>query len=426
MSDAKSAWRSEFSFTAAVLVLSVFGVAMIYSAGVVDVPSRITRGLWIRQSAFLAVAIAALLIASRIPVRWFEWFAMPGYLAGLGLLAVTLVVGTGAGTAEGVKSFLEVGGFRFQPSEAAKITTALAVAALLARREDRPRYLRDLVAPGALVVPPLAMVLLQPDLGTAMAFVGLFFAMAFWAGAPWPLLLFAASPGVALLLSFDVVVWSIYFVLLAVGLYAYRFRLYLVESTGVLLANLAAGAMAEPLWNTLAEYQRNRLLVFINPSLDPLGAGWQLIQSKVAIGSGGLFGKGFTAGTQKRLAFLPEQHTDFIFGVVGEELGFLGTAIVLLLFGHLFFRMVRMSETAPHPFAGLFIFGILGVWLTHVLVNVGMTVGLVPVTGIPLPFVSYGGSFLVASWLAAGVVIAAASDDPQRGSPTMRRKKARG
>ncbi len=425
MTEARAPWRSEFSFTATVFLLSVFGVAMVYSAGVLEVPSPVTEGVWRRQAIFLVVGIVGLLFLSRIPVRWFEWIATPAYILGLGLLAITLVIGSGPGTAAGVKSFLTLGPIRIQPAEAAKVSTALAMAVLLVRREGRPRYLRDLVAPGALVLPPLAMVLLQPDLGTAMSFVGLFFAAAYWAGTPWPLLVFAASPALGLILAFDVVVWSIYFMLLVAGMYAYRFRLYIVESLGVLLANLAAGAMAQPLWDSLAPYQKNRILVFLDPGLDPQGAGWQLIQSKVAIGSGGFLGKGFTAGTQKRLQFLPEQHTDFIFGVVGEELGFLGTSIVLALFGFLFFRMIRMSEAASNPFAGLFIFGILGVWLTHVCVNVGMTVGLVPITGIPLPFISYGGSFLVMSWVAAAVVIASATDDPQRGSFTARKKKAR-
>ena len=395
----------------ALLLLSVFGVGMIYSAGVLEVPSTVTQGLWIRQAVFLGASVVGLLIVSRIPLRWFEWVAVPGYVLGVGVLAVTLVAGTGTGTAEGISSFLSIGGFRFQPAEAAKISTALALAALLARREDAPQYLRDLLTPAALVGLPLALVLLQPDLGTALAFIGIFFAVIFWAGTPWPLILFAASPGLGLILAFSLRVWAAYIVLLVIGLYLYRFRLYLVESVAVILGNIAAGAIAQPLWNSLAEYQRNRLLVFLDPELDPRNAGWQLIQSKVAVGSGGIFGKGFTAGTQKRLAFLPEQHTDFIFSVVGEEFGFIGTSVVLVLFGYLFFRMITMAEAAKRSFAGLFIFGILGVWFTHVFINAGMTIGVVPVTGIPLPFISYGGSFLLMSWMAAAVVVALANDD---------------
>jgi rod shape determining protein RodA len=259
---------------------------------------------------------------------------------------------------------------------------------------------------------PLALVLLQPDLGSALAFIGILFAALFWAGtAPW-LLLLLASPGVALILSFNTLIWSGYFVVLVIFLYLYRYRLYLVESVSVFLANLAAGTIAVPLWNSLASYQQNRILVFLDPGVDPRGAGYQLIQSMVAIGSGGLTGKGFTLGTQKRLDFLPEQHTDFIFSVVGEELGFIGTLLTLIAFALVLYRLVSMAEDVEDPFAGLVIFGIFGTWLVHIFVNIGMTVGMVPVTGIPLPFVSYGGTFLLMSWVAVAVAARVAHEEP--------------
>ena len=178
----------------------------------------------------------------------------------------------------------------------------------------------------------------------------------------------------------------------------------------MILANVAAGGAAKALWRSLSDYQRNRLLVYLDPGMDPQNAGWQLIQSKVAVGSGGFFGQGFTMGTQKRLAFLPEQHTDFIFSVVGEEFGFIGTSSVLLLFGYLFYKLIGVAEGSRSAFAGIFAFGVLGMWMTHVFVNVGMTVGVVPITGIPLPFISYGGSFLLMSWMAAAVVVALSTD----------------
>lgn len=405
-------WLGHLHFVVPVLLLSLFGVAMIYSAGVLNIPSPVTQGLWIRQAVILAGAIVALMIVSRIPVRWWEWTAMPMYIFSVGVLAVTLVIGTGTGTAEGVRSFLDIAGFRFQPAEAAKVATVLAMARLLSTRESSPEYLRDLLVPAIVIGIPLLLVLRQPDIGTAMAFVAIFFAMIYWAGTPWPLIVFAASPGLALLLSFNTIAWSIGFIVLLIGLYLYRYRLYLVESLSVIVANLAAGALAQPLWNSLTGSQKNRLLVFLNQELDPQGAGWQLVQSKVAVGSGGILGKGFTAGTQKSLNFLPEQHTDFVFSVVGEEFGFVGTSLTLLLFGYLFFRMIQIAEDSRRLFAGLFVFGILGVWMIHMVVNIGMTVGVVPITGIPLPFISYGGSFLLMSWLAAGMVVAMASDNP--------------
>ena len=334
-----------------------------------------------------------------------EWAALPAYVLGILLLGATLVIGTGAGTAAGVKSWISLGGFRFQPAEVAKIATILAVARLLSNRREATQSLRELLAPLAVVGLPLGLVILQPDLGTALAFIGILFAMLYWGGTPVPLLVLLASPGLALILSYDTVVWSAYIILLTLSLYFYRYRLYLVESVAVILANLAAGTVARPLWLSLADYQKNRLLVFLDPTVDPRGAGWQIIQSKVAIGSGGLLGKGFTAGTQKRLDFLPEQHTDFIFSVVGEELGFFGTSLVILAFSFILLRLVRLAGQATDPFAGLVIFGIFGAWITHIFVNIGMTVGLVPITGIPLPFVSYGGSFLLMSWVALAVAV---------------------
>lgn len=394
----------------AALGLSLFGVAMIYSAGVLNVPSSVVTGAWQRQLVWLLLALLAFLASVRVPPRWVEWGALPAYVLTLILLAATLVVGTGAGTAAGTRSWIRFGGIGFQPAELAKLATILAVARFLAARKEPPAGMRDLLAPSAMVGVPMLLVLLQPDLGTALAFVGILFATLYWAGTPVPLLLLLASPGAALILSFDTRIWSVYILLLVGGIYLYRYRLFLAESAAVVLANVAAGTIAQPLWNSLADYQQNRLLVFLDPSVDPRGAGWHLLQSKVAVGSGGIWGKGFTDGTQKRLAFLPEQHTDFIFSVVGEELGFVGATLALLAFGFLLHRLVRMAAGATDPFAGLVLFGIFGAWIVHVFINIGMTVGVVPVTGIPLPFVSYGGSFLLMSWVAVATAVRVVDD----------------
>lgn len=405
------AWLLDPPLVLTVLGLSLFGVAMIYSAGVLNVPSPVTQRIWIRQAVWLVLAVVAFTGLTRVPLRWIEWAALPVYVGAVILLGATLVIGTGAGTAAGVKSWIDIAGFRFQPAEVAKIATILALGRLLSIKKEGPQSLRELVAPVALVALPLGLVIGQPDLGTAIAFIGILFATLYWGGTPLYLLLLLASPGLALILSFDTGIWSVYIVILTLSLYFFRYRLYLVESVGVVLANVAAGTIALPLWRSLAEYQRNRLLVFLDPSVDPRGAGWHLIQSKVAIGSGGLTGKGFTLGTQKRLDFLPEQHTDFIFSVVGEELGFLGTFLVVLAFAFVLLRLVRLAADSQDPFAGLVIFGIFGAWITHVFVNIGMTMGLVPITGIPLPFVSYGGSFLLMSWVALAVAVRVAQED---------------
>jgi rod shape determining protein RodA len=405
------AWTGDAPLVLTVLGLSVFGVAMIYSAGVLNEPSTVTENIWQKQLGWLVLAVAVFSVVSRIPLRWLEWAALPAFVGAVFLLVVTIIIGTGAGTAAGTKSWIVMGGFQFQPAEAAKIATVLAMARLLSVRNEVPQSLRELLAPTAVVALPLALVLLQPDLGTAMAFVGILFAMLYWCGTPVSLLILLASPGLGLILSYDTRVWSLYMVILTLSLYFYRYRLYLVESVAVVLANLAAGTVAQPLWNSLAEYQRNRILVFLDPTIDPRGAGWQIIQSKVAIGSGGLTGKGFTLGTQKRLDFLPEQHTDFIFSVVGEELGFVGVATVLLLFGLLLHRLLRLAEETDDPFAGMVLLGIFSLWLVHIFVNIGMTVGIAPITGIPLPFLSYGGTFLLTCWVLTALAARLAGED---------------
>ncbi|MBW3535025.1 MAG: rod shape-determining protein RodA [Gemmatimonadetes bacterium] len=396
---------------AALLLLSVFGIGMIYSAGVVNTPNPTVTEAWMRQLVWFGIALVAFTLTARVPLRWWEWAATPGYVLALALLAATLVIGTGAGTAASTKSWIAIGPVRFQPVELAKIATILALGRMLANRDEPPTGLRDMLAPGAMTAVPLGLVLLQPDLGSALAFVGILFAMLYWAGTPVLMLLLTASPVAGLILSFDTRIWSGYIVILFLVLYLYRYRVFLYESAAVIGVNVAAGAIATPLWNSLEQYQKNRLLVFLDPQVDPRGAGYHLIQSRVAIGSGGITGKGFTMGTQKKFDFLPEQHTDFIFSVIGEELGFVGVALSLLMFGYVLYRLIRMAEDAPDPFAGLVLFGIFGAWLVHIFINIGMTVGIVPVTGIPLPFVSYGGTFLLMSWVAVAIAVRLAHEE---------------
>ena len=394
----------------AVSIMTVFGIGMIYSAGVLNIPSVVTEGAWLRQARWWALALGVFVAVRQVRAGWFEWIAVPAYIFSILLLVITLFVGKGSGTATGVRSFLDLGFLQFQPAELAKLATVLALARYLANRPEDPVTLRALVAPTAIVGLPLALVVLQPDLGTVLAFVGILFATLFWAGVPTGFLILLMSPAASLMLSYNAMIWAAFFLVLIVSLYLFRYRLFLVESLSVILANLAVGTVANPLWNSLAEYQKNRILVFLDPSVDPRGAGYHLVQSMVAIGSGGLSGKGFTQGTQKAFDFLPEQHTDFIFSVIGEELGFIGTVFTLALFSFILYRLIRIAEEA-NPFAGLVIFGILGAWLMHIFVNVGMTVGMVPVTGIPLPFVSYGGTFLLMSWVAVGVATRLVQED---------------
>jgi rod shape determining protein RodA len=387
----------------AVALLLLYGVVILYSAGQTDVATS-ANGVWQKQLVWIGIAFAAGSVTYRISPRVLEWAAPPLYAIGLLLLLITLAVGTGAGTAAGTKSWLAIGGVRIgQPVELAKLATILMLARWLAARRAAPQTMRDLIPACIIAGVPFLLVLKQPDLGSAIVFAGILFAMLFWAGTkPW-LLFLLASPVLSLLLAFKEWTWGIWFAVLLFLLYYWR--PYVLEAIAVAAANLAMGFIAMPIWRSLATYQQNRLLTFLNPSLDPQGANYQAIQSKVAIGSGGWLGTGWLEGPQKRLVFLPAQHTDFVFSVVGEELGFVGVLVALLLFMYLLGRLIRVSRRATDPFSSLVVFGVAGLILTHVFENVGMTVTLMPITGIPLPFFSYGGSFLVACCLALGVVL---------------------
>ncbi len=379
------------------LIVAAAGIAMIYSAGQVEVRS-VATGIWVRQLIWLLIALVAFTAASRVPPRWLEWFAPWLYGLSIALLVVVLLIGTGPNT----RSWLEFGPARLQPAEVAKLGTILLLARMLGGKEQDFAGLTRLWKPVAVVLLPFALVLLQPDLGSAVIFGVILIAALFWAGVPLAKIFLLVSPAVSLILGFNWVVWGGWFIVIAVFLYFHR--PFIVESIGVIVANFAAGALTIPLWNSLATYQQNRLIVFLDPEVDARGAGWHLIQSKVAIGSGGLFGQGFAAGPQKRLAFLPEQHTDFIFSVVGEELGFVGVIAFLALFGFLLLRILRIAVDADDDFGSSVAFCFFAVVFAHVVVNLGMTVGLMPITGLPLPLLSYGGSFLLMLFTGLGLV----------------------
>jgi rod shape determining protein RodA len=283
----------------------------------------------------------------------------------------------------------------------------------LAGLREAPSTLRDLIPPALIAAVPCFLVLMQPDLGSAIVFVAILFFMLYWAGTKPSLLLLAASPVIGLALAFSTVAWGIWIAVLAVLLLWWR--PYVVEGLAIMTLNVLGGVLALPLWTRLAPYQQNRLLAFLNPDVDPRAAGWHVIQSKVAVGSGGLFGKGFTEGTQKRLAFLPAQHTDFIFSIVGEELGFVGVLVALALFGWLLFVLLRIARRATDSFSSLCVFGIAALLFTHIFENVGMTINLMPITGIPLPFFSYGGSFLLACSIGVGIALRVAWESRQSG-----------
>jgi len=396
-----------------ILLLIIFGVLNLYSAGQTDVPTQ-SIGVWKRQLVWLLIGGVACYLMFRTSPRLLEWAAPWVYALALLLLAVTLVIGTGQGTAASTKSWISIGGHQLgQPAELAKVAVVLMLARYLSSRREAPISMRELIMPCLIAGVPFLLVLKQPDLGSALVFIGILFAMLFWAGVRPYLLILLASPVVSLLAAFTTWSWVAWMVLLTVMLIIWR--PFVFEAVFVWIVNAGMGFIAMPLWNRLEPYQQNRLLTFLNPEIDPKAAGYHAIQSKVAIGSGGLLGNGWLEGPQKRLAFLPTPSTDFAFTVVGEELGFVGVTLALVLFLVVFMSMVRIARRASDPFSSLLVFGVLGMLFTHVWENVGMTVNIMPITGIPLPFFSYGGSFLLACALGLGMVLRVAWDSRMSG-----------
>ena len=392
------------------LALSLFGLATVYSAGQTDVVT-VAHFAWRSQIVWIALAMVGAYIVSRAPLRLLDWFTIPMYLLSVLLLVVLLVpgFGGGAGTAASSKSWLVVAGHRLgQPSELAKITVVLMLARVLSATKDAPKTLAELWKPSLVVAVPWLLIMRQPDLGSGLVFIGIFFAMLYWVGVSWPLLLLIASPVVSLIGAFSTWLWGLWFFLLL--FLVWRYRPYLIEGIVLVVANIFMGILAPIIWDRLQPYQQRRLLTFIDPTVDARGSGYHVLQSIVAIGSGGWFGKGYTLGTQKRLGYLPAQHTDFIFSVVGEELGFIGVTLALSLFLLLLLRAIRIAARANDSFSSMIALGLAASWFVHVLINVGMTLSLMPITGIPLPFFSYGGSFMLVSWLAIGILLRISSE----------------
>jgi rod shape determining protein RodA len=398
---------------AVVLALAAFGLATVYSAGQTDVPSFVAT-IWHRQLVWLGLGLVCVIVMARMSPRMLEWITPYAYAVTIVLLLLTLAIGTGAGTAASSKSWFAIGGLRLgQPAELGKLAVILMLARWLAERREPPATLRELIPPCVIAGIPFALVVLQPDLGSAIVYVAILFGMLFWAGTKPSLLLLLASPAIGLVLAFSTVAWGTWIVLLFILLLVWR--PYVWEGLLVMMANVAMGVIALPFWRSLAPYQQNRLLAFLNPEVDPRATGWHIIQSKVAIGSGGLVGKGFTEGTQKRLGYLPAQHTDFIFPVVGEELGFVGVLAALCLFAALLLTFLRIARRATDRFSSLVVFGVGAMLFAHIVENIGMTVNLMPVTGIPLPFFSYGGSFLLTCALGVGIALRVALESRQSG-----------
>ncbi|HOX26760.1 MAG TPA: rod shape-determining protein RodA [Candidatus Krumholzibacteria bacterium] len=405
--------RGDRRLLAAYAALVLFSLALLWSVTeppqgpYAEIQVDVPKAVFVRQLVWAVVSWLAVTIVSRIPLRHLENLAWPGYLGVCALLVGVLLI---APEVAGSRRWLAVGNLRLQPSEFAKVAVVVLLATWLSRRlEDRsriPATLGSLV----LVLVPAVLVLREPDLGTSLVFLAIWLGMIFCFGISGLVLstsLAAIASAVIMFYSERVAQqawpWGIYLLLLIGALYL--LRLSMSASVLVLLCNIAAGLGIPLLWGHLEPYQQERILTFFDPTRDEMGTGYQAIQSKVAIGSGGLFGTHYLQGTQKGLAFLPERHTDFIFSVAGEELGLFGAVILLGLFLLVVLRATDVATEARRPFASLLAIGIASYFTFHVVVNVSITTGLLPVTGLPLPLISYGGSNLLVSSLMVGLLL---------------------
>jgi rod shape determining protein RodA len=355
--DRRLASHFDWTLLGLAVGLILLGILTIYSA-TYSVSEHRASGLASKQFYWFLIGVVAMVAATTFDYHRVDRIAYPFYATILALLTLVFVIGHSGG---GSQRWLHLGVFTLQPSELAKLAIVLALTKFLQFDEPPGGYrMRDLWMPFALVLPLIVLTLIQPDLGTAVILVVVFFSMILMGGLRLRSLLYLAAAGLTVM---------------PVG---YHF---------------------------LKPYQRNRIWTFLNPDLDPLGAGYHVIQSKIAVGSGRFFGKGFLNGTQNRLDFLPAQHTDFIFAVFAEEWGFFGCSILLGLYLALMIVALRAVSRAKDRFGALLAFGVLSIFFWHVVINVSMVTGLMPVVGIPLPLLSYGGSSMVSMMVAVGLLI---------------------
>jgi rod shape determining protein RodA len=391
-------------------VLLVFSATHIYDSGPLVHSTR-------NQIIWIALGLVIILVVTSIPTRLYFSFAYVVYGASLLLLLYGLFTGV---ISKGAERWVNIAGLRVQPSEFAKIGLLLALARYFSTKSISLDRLTSFVLPGVMILFPFGLILKQPDLGTALILGLMAVPMMYWAGLTFLDLLFLFSPIVSLALSaiplilafafgthggiWEAIPWGVFFVIICAVLYYARPRMLIL--VGVVVLNLFTAGITTVAWNgVLKDYQKKRILSFINPQMDPSGAGYQVIQSKVAIGSGNLMGKGYLQGTQTRLSFLPEQHTDFIFSVLGEQFGLFGCIAILLLFLFLIIRGYTTTQVVRNRFTNLVVVGAVSLLAFHIFINVSMTLGMMPVVGVPLPFLSYGGSFTLTIAILLGFLL---------------------
>lgn len=382
---------------ATAIVLAAVSSVSVYSA-TYDAGASL---VFYRQLLWVGIGIAVMLLVMLMPFRTLQLLSYVFYAGSILALVGVLVMGK---MVAGSKSWFGVRGLGLQPAELAKATTVLALAAFLSNRNVNVNRLKDISVAVGLVLLPVILILLQPDLGTTVIFFGVLLLVLYWAGASNFFLLAVLAPTAAAIASlfgttpfFLVVIFSLATLFI---LRENRFVSSIVFSLTVLV-----GVSVQFIFGKLAPHQQKRILTFINPDADPLGAGYNVLQSKIAIGSGGLFGKGYLQGTQTQLNFIPAQWTDFIYCVPSEEFGFVGAFLILFLLTVMLYRGVQIAGMVKSRYASLVAIGVVATFAAHTIINIGMSMGLVPVIGVPLPFISYGGSNFITNMLMAGLLL---------------------
>jgi rod shape determining protein RodA len=384
------------------LFISVIGLVAIYSAtqGPLHQGTHI-QGNFSKQLLYICIGIVILIILHFTAPRTFQQISYLGYGFALLLSITTIFLGV---EVSGEKNWLPVFGFRLQTSEFLKVATILAVANYLtSRRENQAGTFRTAVTATLMLFIPVVLILIQSDTGTALVFMALIPIMLLWSGVPYGLCLLMVSPVIIGYLTVIDYVWGLLAAVIITTTFFFLEKRPLLTFGTFLASIIIVIGVQVGLHDVLQPHQRSRIEAFANPALDPRGAGWNVMQAKTAIGSGGIYGKGFMQGTQTQLRFLPEQSTDFIFCVIGEEGGLISTSLVLILLGLLLMRLLGQAAVHKHPFAQLFIVGACSIYLIHVVINLGSAMGLMPVIGLPLPFLSYGGSSFLANTIMLGI-----------------------
>lgn len=422
-------YRIDYLLVVTVTILVFLGILMIYSSGF-DPIDKVNNGLFKKQVVWFIIGFVLMISVSFVNYKWFGEYSLYIYIFLLSVLILTTIFGN---PIRNTRAWINFGFFSVQPSEFMKLGLVILLAKYLELRERDIKNLRELLIPSLLAIVPIFVIIMQPDFGTALVFIPILFTMLFVGGADVshlvsiiiiaaialivPMILTyrewigAESSNVILDFFKDVdLLLIVSGILFAIFLTAYSLHFFLIKKIyrKVYIPSIVLSLglfFSIAIQNLLKEYQKKRILVFLNPDLDPHGSGYNVIQSKIAIGSGGVLGKGFMKGSQSQLGFLPEKTSDFIFSVVAEEWGFIGALILIAFLAVIVFRGMQIAFESKDKFGALLASGIVALFFFHIFINIGMGLGIMPVTGLPLVFVSYGGSNLALSMISIGILI---------------------